>query len=252
MELRRPEAERPSLQDRRAGWSQILNRRDTLAAKVALLGDMWDGGRDWPAGALAKVRPNDCTTAAIWAARLDPTPNKSPTVLEQQLLRDIDLQERRSELLQDPNTGLPAIYGQNSREGEYIATFAPKWLQRLSPLASVTLSDGNVWIHTQDGRLWLAPESASAGLNWGYPGTGPRTLADLLNRLLDNITSPAVEFPDPPIGLVRLIRHAHSPVTYTREQLEEAQKEPPPPDGKPWDVEDPVGPGANEPAENDE
>ena len=219
MELRRPEAEPPSLRDRREGWWKILNRRDTLAAKVALLGQMWDGGRDWPAGAVTRVSPNNCPTAAIWAARLDPSPNKSPTVLEQRLLRSIDLEEQRSELLQDLNTGLPALYCENSREGEYVATLAPKWLQRLSPLASVTLSDGNVWITTQDGRLWLAPESASAGLNWGYRGTGPRTLADLLNRLLDDITSPAVEFPSPPIGLARLIRHAHSPVTYTRETL---------------------------------
>jgi hypothetical protein len=253
MELRRPEAEKPSLRTRREAWWQILNRRDTLAAKVASLGEMWDGGRDWPAGGLARVCPNECPTAAIWAARLDPTPNKSPTVLEQRLLRSIDLQERRGGLMQDSSTGLPAIFCENSREGKHVATLDPRWLQTISPLASVTLSRSTVWITTEDGGLWLAPESPGAGLNWGYRGTGPYTLAILLNLLLDDITSPAVEgFPTPPIGLLRLIRHAGSQVIYTREQLEDARKEPMPAGNEPWDVEDPVGPGAIEPAEDEE
>jgi hypothetical protein len=52
-----------------------------------------------------EVRPKKCPTAAIWAGRLHPTPNKSPTVLEQRLLRSIDLEDRKSGLLQDPKTG---------------------------------------------------------------------------------------------------------------------------------------------------
>jgi hypothetical protein len=249
MELRRPEAEPPSLQDRREGWWQILNRRDTLAAKVALLGEMWDGGRDWPAGPMTKVRPKKCPTAALWAARLDPTPNKSPTVLEQRLLSSIDLADRKSELLQDPATGLPAMYCSDHTQGEYVSTLGPQWLSTDSPLSSVTLSDGTAWITTADQGVWIAPESPGVGLNWGYHGGGPMTLANLLNQLLDNITSPAVDaYPIPPVGLFRLVRYASGPLTYTREQLEEARKEPPTPGKEWWDVDDSVDPGAGEPA----
>jgi hypothetical protein len=137
LELQRPEAEPPKEETRRKGWWQILNRRDTLAARVALLGRKWSGHDDWPAGDVAKVRPNKCPTAAIWAARLDPAPKKSRTVLEQSLLTSVDPQYHRSELLQDPKTGLPAIYCENSSEGAYIATLSPHWLPTLDPLTSV-------------------------------------------------------------------------------------------------------------------
>jgi hypothetical protein len=240
LELQRPEAEPPKEEIRREGWWQILNRRDTLAGKVALLAEMWNGGRDWPAGGLAKVRPDKCPTAAMWAARLDPAPKKSPTVLQQHLLESVDFQDRKSELLQDPKTGLPAIYCENGREGKYVATLDPRWLPTLAPLTSVTLSDNKVWIATEDKGLWLAPEDPGVGLNWGYHGDGPRTLATLLDRLLDDITSPAVDsYFRPPVGLFRLVRYAQSPATYTRQQLEEARKEPATPGKEWWDVDPP-------------
>ena len=44
---------------RRAGWSQIVERRDVLAAAVAQVVQAWDGGgEDWPAGETARFNPN--------------------------------------------------------------------------------------------------------------------------------------------------------------------------------------------------
>jgi hypothetical protein len=54
-------------------------------------------------------------------------------------------------------------------------------------LASIDLSDNTVWIRTEDGGLWIAPEHPNAGLNWGYKGGGPMALAKLLDHLIDDI-----------------------------------------------------------------
>jgi hypothetical protein len=95
------------------------------------------------------VRPKKCPTAAIWAGRLHPTPNKSPTVLEQRLLRSIDLEDRKSGLLQDPKTGLPA-YCQNDSEGEYVATMYPPVVIDNRSLKLFHSNDSTVWIATDE------------------------------------------------------------------------------------------------------
>jgi hypothetical protein len=121
-EIHGPEAEPPREEIRREAWWQILNRRDSLAVTVASLGEMWNGGEDWPTGGLAKVYPKRRSTAAAWAARLVPSTKKQPTVLEQHLLASVDTEDHRGGLLEDPRTGLPAIYCKNDSEGKYIAT----------------------------------------------------------------------------------------------------------------------------------
>jgi hypothetical protein len=227
MELQRPEAEPPAEATRREGWSQILNRQDTLAAKVALLARMWNGGKDWPVGEVEKVRPDRCSTAAIWAARLDPAPKKQPTVLEQHLLSSVGPEDPRGEFLRDPETGIPAIHCWNRGEGDYIATFVPQRLPTTDPMTGVILSDHVVWIRTKDQGLWLAPESSDTGLSWGYEGgNGPYTLAVLLDRLLDDIAGQPVQGyrSRPPAGLLRLIENTpQHDSTYSREQLEQAR-----------------------------
>ena len=70
-------------------------------------------------------------------------------------------------LLEDPRTGLPAIYCENNSEGKYIATQVPQRLPTIAPMTSVILSDEIVWIATEDHGLWLAPECPGVGLNWG-------------------------------------------------------------------------------------
>jgi hypothetical protein len=224
-EIRRPEAEPPREEIRREARWQILNRRDSLAAKVARLGEMWDGGKDWPTGGLTMVYPKRRSTAAAWAARLAPSTNKKPTVLEQHLPASVDAEDHRGRLLIDPRTGLPAIYCENRGEGKYIPTQIPYRLPTTAPMTSVILSDEIVWIATDDDGLWLAPECR--GLNWGYGGSGPYALALLLDRLLDDITAPPVcDYQSgPPAGLRRLIEHTpqDGSITYTREQLEQAR-----------------------------
>jgi hypothetical protein len=227
-EMQGPQAEPPREEIRREAWWQILNRRDSLAAKVARLGEMLDGGKDWPTGGLAKVYPQRRSTAAAWAARLAPSTNKKPTVLEQHLLASVDAEDHRGRLLVDPRTGLPAIHCENHSEGKYIATQIPYRLPTTAPMTSVILSDEIVWIATEDHGLWLAPECPGVGLNWGYGGSGPYALALLLDRLLDDITAqPICDYQSrPPAGLHRLIEHTpqDGSTTYKRKQLEQARK----------------------------
>jgi hypothetical protein len=117
------------------------------------------------------VRPKKCPTAAIWAGRLHPTPNKSPTVLEQRLLRSIDLEDRKSGLLQDPKTGLPA-YCQNDSEGEYVATMYPRWLSTTAPLSSFTLMTAPSGSLPTRGTL-ACPSIRQCRTELGYSGSGP-------------------------------------------------------------------------------
>jgi hypothetical protein len=229
--LQRPKP--PPLQDviRRAGWSQLMDRRDTLAAKVAHLTRGWDGGAEWPAGATARVQPYRCPTAAEWAARFVPVAGDlPPTVLEQDLLTSVRGRGDTGEVLQDRQTGLPAVYCNRHTVKEYIETPVPQRLPTTSALTSVTLSVNTVWMRTQDGRLWIAPRHPSRGLNWGYKGAEPATLATLLDRLLKEITAWAVDDQErvrPPLGLLSLIQTTpqKGSTTYTREQLERARNE---------------------------
>jgi hypothetical protein len=218
---------------RRAGWAQIVGRRDTLAAEVAHLSRNWDSGAAWPAGAIDRIYPVRCPTAATWAARLVPPPtDQPPTVLERELLAsDGSWPGDRSDLLIDPETQLPAIYRKKDTEKEYIQASVPQQLPTTAPLKSVILSTDTVWIRTEDGGLWIAPRHPSLGLSWGYRGSGPATLATLLGRLLEDILALPVgpqEFmqPEPP-GLLRLIEgtEQEASTTYTREQLETARDE---------------------------
>jgi hypothetical protein len=214
---------------RRAGWSQLMDRRDTLAAKVAHLARMWDAGAEWPAGATAHVQPYRCPTAAEWAARLVPVAGDlPPTVLEQDLLTSVKERGDTGEVLEDPQTGLPAVYCNRHTRKEYIATPVPQRLPTTSALASVTLSVNTVWVRTEDGRLWIAPRHPGHGLNWGYRGAGPTALATLVSRLLKDITAQAVDDPKHmtiPRGLLRLIQGTpqEGSTTYTRQQLEGAR-----------------------------
>jgi hypothetical protein len=94
---------------RRAGWTQIVERRDVLAAAVAQLVLAWDGGEDWPAGEIVRFHPDSCRAAAEWTARLRPaSAGQPPTVLERQLLENIHSIDR-SELLYDEASGYPAV-----------------------------------------------------------------------------------------------------------------------------------------------
>jgi hypothetical protein len=242
-EIRRPEAEALPEEIRREGWDQLLKRRDTLAAKVAKLAGSWDGGEDWLGGVTTKVYPREDSTAAAWAHRLVPAPTDlPPTALEQSLLETGHPSAAHGMVLHDPETDMPAVYFHKNTGDEYIATKVPFRIGTTDPLKSVILSGSTVWIVTRDDRLWIAPERPGLGLNWGYGGSGPYTLAKLLEVLLDEIISPGIDsfHPPPRPGLLRLIANTpqHDATTYTREQLEKARDEPPTPEDREWFGED--------------
>jgi hypothetical protein len=238
-EIHRPEAEEPPEEIRRGAWAQILDRRDELSVEVVRLATLWDGGEDWQAGSTAQIRPKAGGPAAEWAARLVPAPtDERPTAFERALMPPVEHGAVNGGLLQDPETEMPAVYFYKGTSDEYIATKVPMHIPTTEPLDSVVLSDDVVWIVTRDKKLWIAPEHPGLGLNWGYRGSGPYTLAKLLEVLLDEIISPAVDSfqPPPRPGLRRLLENTpqHGTTTYTREQLAKARDEPPTPDDREW------------------
>ncbi|HEX4787797.1 MAG TPA: hypothetical protein VH372_05005 [Actinospica sp.] len=150
-----------------AGWAQITERRDTLADAVAGTVLRWDGGRDWPHGKSIELYPDRCPIAAEWVETLDPAPGDlPPTVAERRLLSG-----RRDHedplLLHDLATAAPAV-GHTDQRGELTVTATcPRRIPSLAPLAEVILSHGAVWIRTDDGRLWLAPDISGVSLSRG-------------------------------------------------------------------------------------
>jgi hypothetical protein len=219
--LLRPGDNEPDEIIRRAGWTQIVERRDVLAAAVAQLVQAWDGGEDWPAGETAVFHPDSCRAAAEWTAQLRPiSADQPPTVLERQLLDNVDSFDR-GELLYDEASGYPAVRRTDHLDEVTVYACVPQRISTVAPLSEVILSDDTVWIRTSDGGLWLAPFLPGVGLSWGYSGGGPAALATLLDRLLDDITSPPVARYDPIPSLESLLEATprDGTTTYNRAQL---------------------------------
>jgi predicted DNA-binding transcriptional regulator AlpA len=175
-----PDDEEPPEHVRRDGWTQILRRGDTMAARCVAIALAWDGGRDLPFATLTEIHPALDPLAAEWVQTLVPTKRTAEFAL---------FDERGTvRTLRDPATDLPAT---EDDEG-VIRAAVPQFLPALTPLAEVILGEEEVvWIRTQDRRLYIAPEQPGAGVSWGYTGSGPHTLAELLDRLLDDINAPA-------------------------------------------------------------
>lgn len=94
--------------------------------------------------------------------------------------------ERVVGALMDPVVGCPVT----SREGRSLSEldhfgYAPRRLPAGTTIQEVIL-DRPVWVRDQHGRLWPAPSMDAPGLSWGYSGSGPRALATLVGRLLDD------------------------------------------------------------------
>lgn len=185
----REPGERPAEVTRRDAWARILERTDSLADRCVSLALQWDGGHDFPFSTVAQVEPTSSGPAEDWAHTLEPAVY---TAAHHAL-------PRSSRYLRDPATGLPAVADDNGIVWAAIAHRLPT----TSPLAEVIL-ESNVWIRTEDGRLYLCPERVSDGISYGYDGTGPLNLANLLNDLLDDITAgiPDRTSTTPPPGLL--------------------------------------------------
>ncbi|GAA2626800.1 hypothetical protein GCM10010411_74750 [Actinomadura fulvescens] len=202
----------------RNGWSEIIVRSDPLAHECVLLAAQWDGGRYFPFSTTTTLRREHSDQARAWYDTLKPAES---TAAITRLTRGTP-----QACFTDPATDLPAII---SERGDLVAA-VPQRLPASKPLGEVIFSDGQVWIRTTDGTLYLAPEQSGCGLMWGYRGSGATTLAYLLNRLLADINSlsprhvPGQDEQVPP-GLFELI--ANTPrtegATYTRAELLSAQ-----------------------------
>jgi hypothetical protein len=212
----------------RAGWAQIVERRDVLAAAVAHIVLAWDGGKTWPVGQTAEFDPASCAAAAEWTGRLRPAAgSQPPTVLERLLLQHITSADH-GELLYDETSGCAAVRRTDHSGEVTVYASVPQRIGTFAPLAEVILSDRTVWIRTSDVGLWLAPALPGRGLAWGYRGGGPHALAALLNRLLDDINGRPADLGDnPPEGLLDVIAETpqNGTTTYTRHQLLSARRQ---------------------------
>ncbi|MGH3945416.1 MAG: hypothetical protein ACRDSI_10280 [Pseudonocardiaceae bacterium] len=112
--------------------------------------------------------------------------------------------------------------------GLLLATI-PQQLPTFGPMAEITF-DRPIWVRTEDGRLYPAPKDSYWGLNWGYPGSGPGSLALLIYRLLDDINARGADHATgASAGLEELTQIDWPPGTvFTRAQLEAAR------DGRPY------------------
>jgi hypothetical protein len=179
---------------RRAGWLEILGRADTLADACVEQLVRWDGGRDCPFGAPVDLVPGDPISDEV-IARLEPA---TRTAAFRFLETPPD-----AETLMDPATDAPAIR-MTSKDGQRIRIAVSQWLPTTSPLAELVL-DEPIWVRTEDGTVYPAPQDPRWGLGWGYTGNGPGALALLVHRLLDDITARAADDArGAPVGLERL------------------------------------------------
>lgn len=213
-----PEVDRDQVPevDQRAAWLDLLTRRDDLAAAAVTLAKDTHGGRGFPFAAIERFQRRSATLDE-WLAGLQPCDRLAGHVY-------LATREDVTDYLRDPRTDAPVVH---TADGE-VLTLVPYRLPTVEPLAELIL-DERPWVRTADGTLYLAPQGSYGGLLWGYSGSGPSTLAGIVDDLLTDITSPGREGPTgpiPPAGLLRLFRkkHPHGTVL-SRTELEKAQAE---------------------------
>jgi hypothetical protein len=105
------------------------------------------------------------------------------------------------------------------------APFIPQRLPTTSPMAELIL-DRPVWVRTEDGKVYPAPQDAYYGTSWGYAGSGPAALALMIHRLLDDITAQAADDIGGAPPTLELLTQVDLPegTVLTREQLEAARE----------------------------
>lgn len=161
---------------RRIGWLELLSRSDTLSWQCVREIAAWDGGRNFPFSGLEDVDPGTAH-GREWEIRLEPLDKRTAAFA-------VLGSETTGQVLVDPTTAAPAI----RREDGTIRTVTAQRLPTNSRLSEIILARP-IWIRTDDGTLYLAPREATSGLSWGYSGSGPVTLASLINCLLGDITT---------------------------------------------------------------
>ncbi|RLK58350.1 hypothetical protein [Actinokineospora cianjurensis] len=194
-----PARDEPVLDEtiRRAGWREVLHREDRLAQECVEVMLASGGGKDWAHAHTITIPANPY--GAEFLARLEPAPPRA-------LYHGLD-PHRRTTAMIDPRTDIPvAVPVEEYKEFEEIRAFATHRLPTTNPLAELIL-DGPIWVRTDNGVLYPAPQDAYYGLNWGYSGSGPRVLAALITALLTDITARGARLDDPADdGLITLFR----------------------------------------------
>lgn len=215
-----PAAERDELDEglRRAGWLDVLARTDTLAVQCVEEAMKWDGGNPFPYSQSEAIDPDNSQYAAEWAQRLVPSPRTAA-------FRILDPDFSAVESLSDPATDAPVI----RCAGRKLSAAVPQRLPATSPLTEVILDDP-IWVRVADGTLYLAPQHSYYGLSWGYCGSGPGSLALLIDRLLSDVNSAPADSVNGAAEGLELLTETDWPrgTVLTRAQLEAAR------DGRPY------------------
>ncbi|ONH25785.1 hypothetical protein BL253_26820 [Pseudofrankia asymbiotica] len=210
-----PSADREDLDvhQRRAGWLDVLSREDTLARHCVRELKSWDGGRDLPFGQIERADPSR-PHAAEWANRLQRCARTAAFEI---------FHTQDGDAFIDPETDAPALR-RRTDDGEQILLASPQRLPATSPLAELVL-DQPIWVRTTDRTLYPAPQDPRFGITWGYGGSGPNCLANMIDRLLDDITAPGADpFKSPPKPLMDLTAlKLPRGTVLTRAQLEAAR-----------------------------
>ena len=178
---------------RRAGWAQITERRDVLAEAVAQVVLHWDGGRQWPAGHVARFDPVSSPAAAEWTEQLRPAPawpaadrarTKAPGEYRQHRPRRTALR-RRLRLLGGPPD-------RPSRRGHCVRERRAADQHRRPALRGDPGRAHSVGSHRRRGNL-AGPRASRSRLVLGVPRRRPgRARGNCSGNLRDDITSPAV------------------------------------------------------------
>lgn len=237
-----PDAERDDLDEatRRAGWLEVLSRSDVLAGACVEQVRIQDGGADFPASHPTRLKHVSSRWEREWTARLAPAAQTAAHSqlnlddedldddLDEDLDEDLDDAEAReggevgAATMVDPATDAPVV---RHRDGSYSVAL-PQRLPATSPLAEVVLDRPLIWVRTQDGTLYPAPVDSYFGIEWGYAGSGPGSLALLIHRLLADINARAADdITGAPDGLEELCAQDWDEGTVlTRAQLEDADR----------------------------
>ncbi|MFC0105516.1 hypothetical protein [Kibdelosporangium aridum] len=150
----------------------------------------------WPFTGTVTI-PRHTTAGAEFLARLTPAPERTAVYVA------ID-REREARPMVDPETDMPVAVPDDN--GLDIQALTPQRLPATSPLAELIL-EPPIWVRTHDGTLYPAPSGSGSGLSWGYSGTGPATLAELVDALLEDINAQHTTSSGPaPRGLLELFQ----------------------------------------------
>ncbi|MGC4808656.1 hypothetical protein [Micromonospora sp. DT233] len=208
-----PDADDIKPTQRRAGWLDLLARADDLARRCVREVTRWDAGADLPYSSPHHIEEIESTWAYNWTQRLIPTQRTAAFEL-------LAPAGEPGDALVDPDTDAPVW----RNGGDYTAAM-PQRLPATAPLAELIL-DGPVWIRTADGKVYPAPRDSYYGINWGYGGSGPGSLALLVDALLDDINAQApADINGAPEGLEALLsRKLPDRTVLTRAQLEAARR----------------------------